>query len=108
MLAYRVVGVRGSMARELKSLPAVRPVYTAVHVLPLLTERNTVPMWAPAYKVEGVAGLMARHSTYSSVRPMADHVSPLFVERNTPPWIPTYRLSLIHISEPTRLGMISY
>src|SRR5450756_1853245 len=76
---YSVVGVRGLMAREV-IIPLVMPEFTAVQVSPLSVERKTPAPSVPAYRMEGVRGSMAREET----------------------------LSLIHISEPTRLGMISY
>src|SRR5450759_4099968 len=79
--AYRVVGVRGSMARHQTSTGG-RPVFTSVQVAPRLTERKT-PVLVPAYRVVGVRGLMAREATLVLVIPVFAAVqwSPESVER---------------------------
>src|SRR5450756_1516171 len=56
-------------------------------------ERKT-PLSVPAYRVEGVLGLIARVETPRFVSPVftAVHVSPLSVERKTPISVPAYRV----------------
>src|SRR5664280_2775849 len=92
VLAYKVVGMRGLMARQEIAL-LVRPVFIAIQCPPLSVERKT-PSWVPTYSVVGMRGLMAREPTPLSVRPVftAVHVVPLSVERKTPLYVPAYRV----------------
>jgi hypothetical protein len=71
------------MARE-RTVP-LKPVFTAVQLVPLSVERKTPPL-VPAYRVSGVAGLIAREVTHTLAKPVftAVQVVPLSVERNTP------------------------
>src|SRR5659263_299747 len=101
-----------------------------VHVAPPLTKRK-IPLSAATVRVAGATELMTREPACRSERPVFIGVqwSPLSVEQKTPPpFVAAYStigiagsaarevtfrwsvpsLSLIHISEPTRLGMISY
>jgi hypothetical protein len=46
----------------------VRPVFTAVQVVPPSVERKTPPSDVPAYSVEGVVGLTAKEMTLPPAR----------------------------------------
>src|SRR5664280_2143909 len=96
VLAYRVVGVRGLMARDKTHRLAglVNPVFTAVHVSPLSMERKT-PAPVPAYRVVGVTGSMTTLPTTLLASPVftAVQVVPLLTERKMPPKeVPAYRV----------------
>src|SRR5664280_1582352 len=65
---YRVVGVRGSIARQMASHFSI-PAFAAVHVAPRLTERYT-PRSRPAYRVVGVSGSTASERTSINERPL--------------------------------------
>jgi hypothetical protein len=82
MTAYRVVGVRGLMARE-ETVLLVRPVFTAVQVVPLSLERKTPSYHVPAYRIVGALGSMARELTSRGAGAVftAVQVAPLSVER---------------------------
>src|SRR3989442_7390885 len=86
VLAYKVVGVRGSSVRAWTSPTPVRPVAFQLAPLSVLLYTPLVPV--PAYRVVGVMGSIARVSTPTPVRPVAFQLAPPSVLLYTPSLVP--------------------
>src|SRR5450759_5769125 len=90
---------RGAAATINEGIDLARGTYLAI--------LNSDDFYFPE-RLERCIGATERHCArlvFSYVEPVADNGAPLQLDHSWRTW---YNLSLIHISEPTRLGMISY
>jgi hypothetical protein len=107
--AYRVEGVTGSMTRDITGLGtrdrmdrSAIPGLAALHVAPLSVERKRSPE-VPAYRVEGAAGLTARHNI---VPPYSGSCVQVSVSAARAEGIPTWTPGTITMKHRTRIKTI--